>query len=123
LTNLLLVHYSDLLADLAGQMRRIADYLGIDVPAANWPALVEAARFQSMREEAIRQEAENSPPGALRLWKEGAASFFHKGTNGRWRDVLSGDDVALYESAAAALDPELRAWLEGGSHAVGDPQR
>src|SRR5579862_5048842 len=39
--NLLLVHYDDLQADLAGEMRRISDFLGIDTPDARMPALVE----------------------------------------------------------------------------------
>ncbi len=39
--NVLLVHYSDLLADLGGQMRGIAGALGFDVPEERWPTLVE----------------------------------------------------------------------------------
>jgi aryl sulfotransferase len=123
LPNLLAVHYNDLLADLPGQMRRVADFLEIDVAEEQWPALVEAARFRSMRAEAIRQEVENQQPDTPRVWKDGMASFFYKGTNGRWRDVLTPEDLALYERAASALDPDLRAWLEGGSLAAGDPQR
>src|SRR5215207_1256673 len=46
--NVLLVHYNDLKADLPGQMRRIAAYLGIDVDEALGPRLVEAARFDTM---------------------------------------------------------------------------
>ena len=75
-----------------------------------------------MREEAIRQEAQRAQPDGPKIWKDGAASFFFKGTNGRWRGVLSPEDLALYEPAAAALDPELRAWLEGGTLVAGDPQ-
>ena len=45
-------------------------------------------------------------------WTGGAAHFFYKGTNGRWRDVLTEDDLALYERAAATLDPDLRDWME-----------
>jgi hypothetical protein len=45
----LLVHYDNLLADLEGQMRRLAGQLGIAVPDSAWPALVRAATFESMR--------------------------------------------------------------------------
>jgi hypothetical protein len=38
----------------------------------------------------------------------GQAQYFYKGTNRRWRDVLTDDDLALYENAAATLDPTLR---------------
>jgi aryl sulfotransferase len=41
--SVLLVHYDDLLTDLGSETRRIAVWLGIDVVAGRWPALVEAA--------------------------------------------------------------------------------
>lgn len=47
--DVVLVHYADLLADLEGEMRRIAVRLGVEVPEHAWPALVEAATFASMR--------------------------------------------------------------------------
>jgi aryl sulfotransferase len=114
LPNLLAVHYNDLLADLAGQMRRVARFLGIHVAEADWPALVAAAHFDAMREAAIHEEAAGDQSN--RDLKGGAASFFFKGTNGRWCDILSHEDLALYEQAAARLDPGLRSWLEEGSH-------
>jgi aryl sulfotransferase len=107
LPNVLLVHYNDLLADLPGEMRRVAAFVGIDVPEPDWPRLVAAARFDAMKREAT------AGPSPLSLVFEGGAErFFFKGTNGRWRDVLTDDDLAVYEAAAATLDPELRRWLE-----------
>jgi aryl sulfotransferase len=53
------------------------------------------------------------------IFEGGVQRFLYKGTNGRWRDVLTDDDLAMYDDAAATLDPQLRAWLEGGRHAVG----
>ena len=45
----------------------------------------------------------------------GHQTFLNKGTNGRWRDVLTKDDVARYrERAAAELSPGLNDWLERG---------
>ncbi len=38
--------------------------------------------------------------------------------NGRWRGVLTDDDLAMYETAASTLDPNLWQWLEGGRHAT-----
>ena len=115
--NLLLVHYNDLKADLEGEMRRIAEYLDIVVPEALWPALVKAATFDQMKADGGALLS-----GAERTFKGGHESFLHKGTNGRWRGVLTDADLALYENrAAAALSPGLRAWLEGG-RAFGDPR-
>jgi aryl sulfotransferase len=58
--NVILVHYDDLCADLGGQMRWLAGRLGITVPEQTWPALVEAATFESMRG---RAEEFAPPPG------------------------------------------------------------
>ena len=46
------LHYDDLKADLAGQMRQMAARLGIDVDEHRWPRLVQAATFESMRSRA-----------------------------------------------------------------------
>jgi aryl sulfotransferase len=48
-------------------------------------------------------------------FREGAASFFYKGTNGRWHEVLSAEELELYEGAAKReLTPDCRQWLENG---------
>lgn len=39
----------------------------------------------------------------------------NKGTNGRWRDVLSEEQVAKYDEVVREkLTPECAAWLETG---------
>ena len=110
LENILFVHYNDLKADLAKQVKRIATFLDIEVPEAALPGLLDTLSLEAMRDEAVRTR-----PEWFRGWTEGARTFFFKGTNGRWKDVLSADEVALYEEAAAReLTPECRAWLEQG---------
>ena len=37
------------------------------------------------------------------IWKDGLGTFFFRGTNGRWRDVLTEDELALYARAKGAL--------------------
>jgi aryl sulfotransferase len=108
LENVLLVHYNDLLTDLEGEMRRVADHVGIAVSEEAWPELVEAARFETMKGDAGRIL------GPMDRFAGGTNAFLYKGSNGRWREALTADDLALYEAAAARLDPALRAWLEGG---------
>src|SRR5262249_37717555 len=120
LPNVLAVHFNDLLADLAGQMRRVARFVGIDVAEEGWPALVAAARFDAMREEAIREEAEGDR--ANQDLKGGASPVFVKAPTGRWGECLGGAGLPLYEQAAARLDLGLRSWLEGGRLVAGDPQ-
>ena len=41
LPNIKLIHYSDLLADLEGQMRDIAQYLDIELTEEQWPGVVD----------------------------------------------------------------------------------
>jgi aryl sulfotransferase len=116
--NLLLVHYNDLKADLAGEMRRIAGFLDIDIPAALWPELVAAAGF-----EAMRRDGQQLLPTSGEQFQGGADRFLFKGTNGRWKDVLGADDLALYaERATAGLSPGCARWLEAGRAVAGDPR-
>jgi aryl sulfotransferase len=108
LENILLVHYNDLHTDLEGEMRRVADHVGIDVAEESWPARVAAARVAAMK------AAGATLLGPMDRFAGGSDSFLYKGTNGRWRAVLTPEDLALYEAAVASLDRGLRVWLEAG---------
>src|ERR1051326_5839521 len=117
-SNLLMVHYNDLLANREGEMRRIARFLGIDVPEERWPELVQAAGFGFMREHGA-----TLMPRAIQGWDKGAERFLHEGTNGRWRDVLTADDIALYERRARREpSPHLARGLEQGARAAAHPR-
>ncbi len=109
LPNVLFLHYGDMLTDIETEMRRLATFCGIEVAEDRWPAIIDAVGIDRMRDDARR----DGDPAAM-IFDGGVARFIYKGTNGRWRDVLTEDDLALYEQAAAALDPALRTWLEGG---------
>jgi aryl sulfotransferase len=115
--NMLLVHYNDLKADRAGEMRRIANFLDIKIPEPLWPELIEAAGF-----EAMKRDGAALLPIAERMWEGGADTFLHRGTNGRWQDVVSKADLARYdEKVKAALSPALANWLEHGRLVAGEP--
>jgi aryl sulfotransferase len=108
--NVLLVHYNDLLADLDGEMRRVAGFLNIDIPAALWPGVVERCTFERMREEA------DKVGDFQRVFEGGAESFLFKGTNGRWREVLTEGELQRYQDRVEELlVPEAAHWLEHGS--------
>lgn len=103
--NVLLVHYDDLSADLAGQMRWLAGRLGIAVAEETWPALVRAASF-----EAMRGRADQLVPTAG-IFKDNAA-FFRRGTSGAGREILDTQELADYRARVAQLaPPDLIAWL------------
>jgi aryl sulfotransferase len=111
LPNVHFMHYGDMSADTEGEMRRLAEFCRIAVPEEHWPAIVDAVQIDAMRAEAKSQSDED--PAAM-IFEGGIERFLFKGTNGRWRSVLTDDDLALYDEAASTLDPGLRAWLEGG---------
>jgi len=111
LPNVLLVHFADLKADMPGQIRRIADFLGVAVDEGRWPAILEHCSFDYMK----RHAAKAAPLGGV-FWDGGAETFIHKGTNGRWRDVLTVEESAKYERLALEkLGPDAAAWLAHGS--------
>jgi aryl sulfotransferase len=115
--NMLLVHYADMKADLAGEIGRIARFLQIEAPPAMIAEIAAAARFETMRAQGAQLM-----PGAGMAWDDGAQRFLYKGVNGRWKDVFSAQDVAAYEAKAEAeFSPGLAAWLEHGRLVAGDP--
>lgn len=110
LPNVLFLHYAQMTADTGAAVRRIAGFLGIERGAAEFDAITAAVALDAMR-----AKAEIYAPNAGASWKGGADTFFHKGINGRWREVLSADELALYDAACERrLTPDCRAWLETG---------
>lgn len=117
LENILHVHYNDLKADLDGEMRRIAAFLGIPVNEDVWPGLVEAASFAAMK-----REGPSLLEGYELIFRGGSESFLHKGTNRRWCDVLTADELADYGALVRErCSPALAHWLEHGREG-GDPR-
>jgi aryl sulfotransferase len=116
--NVLLVHYDDLSADLDAEMRRISAFLGIPVNEEIWPALVEAARFETMRANGAALM-----PRSDTVWDGGHETFFKAGTNARWQGVLTESDIKAYEDRLKReVSPALAAWLKGGRHGAGEPR-
>jgi aryl sulfotransferase len=110
LPNIFFVHYNALLADMPGQIVRIADYLGIELSKTMRDDIAELVSFSSMK-----RDAEEINPGSHGVFKGGPGTFINKGTNGRWREILKGDDLALYHAAAKReLSGDAQEWLETG---------
>ncbi len=83
-----------------------------------WPQLVEAASF-----EAMKRDGGTLLAGAERAFKDGHQTFLYKGTNDRWRGVLTDPDLDLYERKInAELSPSLIRWLREGRLRAGDPK-
>ncbi|WP_372717545.1 sulfotransferase domain-containing protein [Immundisolibacter sp.] len=114
LPNLLFLHYADLKRDLAGQMRRIADFLGIHLEPAQWTNAVEHCGFEYMR-----AHGDYAVPAGGQLWRDGASSFLHRGQVGRWRELLTSEQSDAYERRVLAeLGAECAGWLAQGGDIV-----
>jgi hypothetical protein len=106
--NIVLVRYEDLLDDLDGQMRLIADRLGIRILEPRWFDLVAAATFDSMKTRA----GELAPEASHRDFYNDQDQFFHKGATGQWHHILASDDIEKYAARVAeCAPPDLAAWI------------
>jgi len=96
----LVLRYEDLVADLSGWMGWLAGKLRVEVDPARWPALVDAASFDTMRAGAATRT-----PDRRGVLKDPAA-FFRRGRSGEGREVLAPADVAVYEERVRRLVAE-----------------
>jgi aryl sulfotransferase len=113
LPNVMLVHFANLKEDMAGEIRKIAAFLEIDIDESKWIDILEHCSFDYMKSNATQ-----SVPLGGAFWEGGAKTFINKGTNGRWRDLLSEEESAKYDHIAAEnLSPECAHWLAAGKTA------
>lgn len=110
LPNLLMIHFERLKADMPGEIRRIAEFIGTPIDESRWEAILEHCSFDYMKANATA-----SVPLGGAFWDGGAETFVHKGVNGRWRDTLTPADSAAYEQKAIQeLGPDCAEWLKTG---------
>ncbi|MFI4936466.1 MAG: sulfotransferase domain-containing protein [Caulobacterales bacterium] len=115
---LLTVNYADMKADLAGQMRRISDFLGIATPESLLAELARAATFETMK-----RQGEALMPGMRNAFDHGSQRFLNQGFNGRWKNFLTDADLARYDALIRRkLSPTHARWIELGTLAAGDPR-
>ena len=97
-----------MLADTPGAIREVAAFLGIDVSDARVYEIAGMVSFDNMK-----ANGDKYAPGGGRIWKGGTDTFFNKGTNERWREKITPENLALYDQAAdRALSPDCRRWTE-----------
>lgn len=109
LPNVHFVHYANLKSDLPAEMRRIANFLEIPIDETRFSHMIKHCSLEHMKERAAEQEF-------LELMFEGGGrSFVNKGTNGRWRDVLTREDIAKCDEIAdSQLSSDCAKWLKTG---------
>jgi aryl sulfotransferase len=110
LPNVMLVHYAAMTRDLAGQMRRIAEFLGVTMDEADWPNVLEYCSFDWMKRNATK-----SVPLGGAFWDAGAQVFINQGRNGRWNEQLTAGEKEEYERLAVEkLGAQCARWLATG---------
>jgi aryl sulfotransferase len=109
--NVALFHYVDLRRDLLGQMRRLADLIGIEVDESRFDSQVAAVGFAAMKSRALH----NAPETDLNVWAD-PAEFFKRARIGGWRGLLSEDRLEEYDRRVSDLvDADLAEWIHDGS--------
>jgi len=109
--NVVLLHYDDLQVDLEAEMRLLAARLEITIGENAWPGLVDAARFDRMRERADRLTPQVTMTG---LWQN-PGRFFHRGASGQWQTLIGPSNLDRYWARVHRLaPPHLVAWTHSG---------
>jgi aryl sulfotransferase len=106
LDNIQLVHFNNLLGNLRSEIERIANFLEIDVDNEAINTIAQATTFSSMKENSKELMGDGK-------W------LINKGINGRWKEILTNEDLVLYERAKAeamrqGISADCLKWLETG---------
>ncbi len=110
LPNVHLLHFANLKKDMPGEIRQIADFIDTPIDESSWPSILQHCSFDYMKENATQ-----SVPLGGAFWDGGAQTFIHKGINGRWREILSPEEVNKYEiRASEELEEGCAHWLATG---------
>jgi len=106
--NILLLRYGDMKADLAGEMRRIAGFLDIEIAEETFDSLVEAASFSSMKKNADAL----APAAEVDMWNDNSR-FFNKGESGQWAEVWSAANLRRLHALSKRYPSDFIDWLMG----------
>lgn len=110
LPNIMFVHFNNLKRDMPGEIRKIAAFLEIAIDESKWQDILLHCSFDYMKNNATA-----SVPLGGAFWEGGAKTFIYKGTNGRWKDILSLEESEKYEKIATEkLEPACVHWLATG---------
>lgn len=111
--NVHLFHYQDLWDDLDGEMRRVAELLGITIDEQRWSAFVEAATLDSMRSRA----SDTAPDAHLGLWHD-TTDFFRSGGTRDWSTLLSDVELDHFHERLERLAAGATPWVLRGRSAI-----
>jgi aryl sulfotransferase len=85
-------------------------FLDIPVDPEKWNDILEHCSFDYMKKHATR-----SVPLGGAFWDGGSETFINKGTNGRWKEVLTKEQSERYEKLCVEkLGSACSRWLNTG---------
>jgi aryl sulfotransferase len=104
--DVVLVHYDDLVRDLAATMATVAQRLAIEIDDTEVTNLAASATFESMR-----RVTDLLVPDRLGVLRDREA-FFRRGSSGAASEVLDRSEIDRFWTLAASYaPPEVCAWL------------
>eukprot|EP00516_Mucochytrium_quahogii_P005208 CAMPEP_0203762002 /NCGR_PEP_ID=MMETSP0098-20131031/14975_1 /ASSEMBLY_ACC=CAM_ASM_000208 /TAXON_ID=96639 /ORGANISM=" , Strain NY0313808BC1" /LENGTH=353 /DNA_ID=CAMNT_0050656229 /DNA_START=69 /DNA_END=1127 /DNA_ORIENTATION=- len=111
--NVLLLHYSDVLNDTPGSLRRIAKYLDLQVPDQALKNIAERVSIKFMRARNSRYLYRYGKDRESLVIKSTKGSIIRKGGTGDYKSVMSPEGEAKIEKhldRVLGADTELRKW-------------
>ncbi len=110
LPNVHLIHFANLKKDMPGEIKKVADFLNIEIDPSKWDDIVEHCSFNYMKKNSVK-----SVPLGGAFWDGGSDTFINKGVNGRWKDTLPKEYSDLYEKMCIDhLGEACERWLNTG---------
>ena len=107
--NVVLCHYGDYLADLPGEITRLATALGYSITPERAVQFASEAGIDRMR-----ANADQTAPNAQDIWRDHTA-FFRTGSSGEWRERVTDDDLRAYDAVVRNItSPDLADWVHNG---------
>lgn len=105
--NILILHFNDLKKDLKGNINKIAKFLGYNYDEEIMNEVYKKSSFEWMKC--------NSKKCAPLLFKNNSSNFINKGTNKRWKNSLTQDDILKYKNLIKSFFNENEInWIENG---------
>lgn len=105
--NILILHFNDLKKDLKGNIIKISEFLGYDYDEEIMDEVYKKSTFEWMKD--------NSKKCAPVLFKNNSSNFINKGTNKRWKNSLTQDDILKYKNLIKSFFSENETiWIENG---------
>eukprot|EP01062_Namystynia_karyoxenos_P081349 TRINITY_DN8923_c0_g1_i2.p1 TRINITY_DN8923_c0_g1~~TRINITY_DN8923_c0_g1_i2.p1 ORF type:complete len:404 (+),score=101.58 TRINITY_DN8923_c0_g1_i2:99-1214(+) len=118
--NVLLLHFSNAKKDLEGTVRKLADFVGVKIPADKFPGVLERCSYKWMKE--------HPEKFLLRMWADTefdraghkvmrSGGIVRTGAVGEGKSFFTPEMDAAWlaaEEKATAHDPVMREWLNNG---------